>query len=217
MRYSRLLIILVVVLTASGCALFETRENRTALELAQEGMANYDSGNYAKAIDRFETLKDWYPFSKYAMLAELKIADAHYHRQEFEDAILAYEEFENLHPRNEAIPYVIYQIGRCYFDRMDTIDRDQSTAIKAIEVFQRLIQQFPDDIYAKRAGHHLTEALKTIAGHEFYVGMFYFKNKRYKAALNRFESVVTDYLDTGVHYEALRHIALCEEKLKQEG
>jgi outer membrane protein assembly factor BamD len=85
-------------------------ESASAQELAWDGMDAYENGNYGKAIDKFQRLKDYYPFSKYAILAELKIADAHYQREEYEEAIFAYENFENLHPRNEATPYVIYQI-----------------------------------------------------------------------------------------------------------
>ena len=123
-----LFLVLVVV---TGCAFFKSKEESTAQELASEGMERFKSGNYKEAIESFQKLKDWYPFSKFAILAELKIADAHYKIEAYEEAIFAYEEFENLHPRNEAIPYVLYQIGRCHFDRLDTVDRDQTAARKA--------------------------------------------------------------------------------------
>ena len=51
-------------------------EGGTADELAWEGMDAYESGKYLKAITKFQKIKDFYPFSKYAILAELKIADA---------------------------------------------------------------------------------------------------------------------------------------------
>ncbi len=130
-------------------------EGGTAQELAWEGMDAYENGKYDKAIDKFQKLKDYYPFSKYAILAELKIADAHYQRVEYEEAIYAYENFEQLHPRNEAIPYVIYQIGRCYYDQIDTPDRDQTSAQKALEAFQRLTKQFPaGSIFAQSRRAH---------------------------------------------------------------
>jgi len=103
--------------------------------LVQNGMDDYDAGDYKAALENFQKLKDWYPFSKYVTLAELKIADSHYHREEYAEAVLAYQEFADLHPNNEAVPYVIYQIGRCYFDQIDAIDRDQSTTRKAVDTF----------------------------------------------------------------------------------
>ena len=120
-----------------------------AQQLAWDGMDAYEDGDYKDAIEYFQKLKDFYPFSKYAILAELKIADSHYHLEQYEEAIFAYSEFEKLHPRNEAIPYVIYQIGLCFFVQIDTIDRDQTPAAMALSTFQRLNKQFPDDQYAR--------------------------------------------------------------------
>jgi outer membrane protein assembly factor BamD len=191
-------------------------ENLTAQELAWQGMDKYQEGSYKKAIEHFQRLKDIYPFSKYAMLAELKLGDAHYRLEQYEDAIFAYEEFEKLHPRNEAIPYVIYQIGRCHFDRISTTDRDQTAARKALETFQRLRKLYPDDPNSLSAADHIVACNKSMAGHEFGVGAHYFKTKHYKAALRRFRTVVTNYPDVGYHQPALAYIARCEQKLIEE-
>ena len=218
------IICLVVVLVATGCSTLKDQFNKIfgiddsvgAQELAWEGMDAYESGKYDKAIEKFQKLKDYYPFSKYAILAELKIADAHYQREEYEEAAFAYENFEQLHPRNEAIPYVIYQIGRCYYDQIDTPDRDQTSAQKALEAFQRLVKQFPGDQYSTRAAEHIKTAQKSLAGHAYVVGIFYYKTKHYKAALNRFMSIISDYPDVGYHQKALEYIARCEASIARE-
>jgi outer membrane protein assembly factor BamD len=223
---------LVVCLVISGCTTIKetaselktsighlfgmSDENQTAEELAMEGMDYYADGEYKKAVERFQQLKDIYPFSRYAMLAELKLGDAHYRLEQYDDAIFAYEEFEKLHPRNEAIPYVIYQIGRCHFDRMTTPDRDQNAARKALEAFQRLIKQYPRDTYARSAADHVVACQKSLSGHAFGIGVFYYKSKHYKAALSRFRSVVTEYPDVGYHQGALEYIVRSEKKLAEE-
>ena len=159
-----LVVALGALLICSGCAWFETKEEESAQELIQEGVDNFEAGQYRKSIAAFEKLRDWYPFSRYAILAELKIADAYFNLKEYADAIFAYEEFEQLHPRNEATPYVIYRIGRSYFNQIDTIDRDQSNALKALETYRRLMVQYPDDAYAgmakKRYGGLLSESFR---------------------------------------------------------
>ena len=207
---------LVLLFFLTGCSWFQTKEEKPAQELAGDGMEAFKKGKYDKAIESFQKIKDWYPFSKYAILAELKIADAHFNLKEYEEAVFAYEEFENLHPRNEAIPYVFYQIGRCYFDQIDTIDRDQTSSQKALGTFNRLIKQFPEDPYAARAREHIKKCIKTLAGHEFYVGLFYFKSKHYKAALKRFEAVLNKYPDVGLHYQALQYLARAEAASKKQ-
>lgn len=211
MRSGRFGVVAVVLIVLTGCALFGKEQvEKPASELIQEGMQAYDEGNFSDAIKNFEQLKDWYPFSKFAMVAELKIADAHFQLDQYAEAVTSYEEFEQLHPRNEAIPYVIYQIGRCYYDQIDTIDRDQTSARKALETFRRLVRQFPGDPYAIKAHTHITICLQSIAGHELYVGKFYLRSKHYRAALERFKAVISDYPDVGMHYQALQYISQCE-------
>jgi len=212
------------LLFCSGCALFdyfnifsdEEDGSGTAQELAWNGMDHFEEGRYEEAIENFERIKDWHPFSKFALLAELKLGDSYYHIQEYEEAVYAYEEFENLHPSNEAIPYVIYQLGLCHYEQMDTIDRDQKATRQALENFYRLIDQYPSSDYAKRAEENINVCLKHLAKHEFYVAMFYLKGKHYKAALHRFKAVLIKYPDAGIHQSTIDYISLCEEKVAEE-
>lgn len=210
------MLIASVMLAYTGCAWFSDQSmEKPAQQLVQDGMEAYEQGQYREAIKNFEQLKDWFPFNKFAILAELKIADAHYHLNEYEEAILSYEEFEQLHPHNEAVPYVIYQIGRCYYDRMDTVDRDQTAAQKALETFERLVRQHPDDPYAKQVQTHILKCYHSLAGHELYVGRYYLKKENYSAALERFKGIINNFPDTGIHFQALKYIAECENQLAQ--
>lgn len=166
---------------------------RSAEQLAAEGMQKMQKKDYEDAIKDFRQLKERYPYSKYAMLAELKLGDAHFYHEDYTDAAIAYEEFARLHPRNEVIPYVLYQIGMCHFLSFSAVDRDQEETRLAIEAFQRLIQTFPDSEYALKANKQLFECQKRIATHEFHVGRLYFIMGEYYAARERLEVVNRKY------------------------
>ncbi len=214
-----ILMIILVFLCSSvfqGCSWFKNQGEKTAQELVNEGVKAFNKKRYRQSIESFTTLKDWYPFSKYAIVAELKIADAYYNLKEYEEAVFAYEEFESLHPRNEATPYVVYQIGKCYFDRMDAPDRDQDTARKALDTFNRMIVQFPESQYTNKAQEHINACIRSLAENELYVGRFYFRSKHFKAALNRFKKIIADYPDVGVHSEALLYIPVCEAEIEKK-
>lgn len=200
---------LVAMWSLAGCV--GPKKEKTAAQLAAEGQRYYKDESYNKAIKAFKRLKDWYPYSPHAQEAELKIADAHFHLKEYEEAIFGYTEYERLYPSDAKIPYVIYQIGRCYYDRMDGIDRDQTPALKALDTFRRLKSRFPDSRYTKTAKPMIDKCLKSLAGHEFYVGHFYYRAEHYKAALHRFMNVVTQYPDVGYTQKALEYIALCKK------
>jgi outer membrane protein assembly factor BamD len=201
------------LLIFTGCGSKQKPEEKPAAVLIEEGLAQFDKGDHREAIATFTKIKDWYPFSKHAITAELKTADAHYALKEYDEAIMAYESFVNLHPRNEAAPYVIYQIGQCYLDQMRKIDQDQTSAQKAHDTFQRLLKQFPDSPYTRPAEEGIKTCRKSIIAHELYIAKFYFKGKHYKAALKRFNGILSMYPDVGAQYEALGYIALCESSL----
>jgi len=212
--------VVTVLLIASltGCSyfkgLFSSEKDVEPVEvLVQNGVEAFEEGDYREAQQNFQKLKDWYPFSQYVILAELKIADAHYHLEEYDDAIFGYQEFIDLHPNNEAVPYAWFQIGLCHFERIDTIDRDQSHTRKALDTFRQLQRQYPDSPYAEKAVDPINRCLKSLAGNEFYIGMFYYKSKHYKAALQRFRAVVANYPDVGIHHKALEYITRCEAHL----
>ena len=196
-------------LFATGCA--KHKPEKTADELAAEGLAYFEEKDYREAITSYERLRDWYPFSVHAKDAELKVADAYFLLEEYDQALVAYRTYYQLHPSDPRIPYVLYRIGRCDFDQMVSVDRDQTPAANALESFRRLIDQFPDHEYAVKAEEHIQECLKNLAGKEHYVGKFYFKSKHYKAALHRFQSVVNDYPDFGLHAEAKEYIERCND------
>ncbi|MCP3874859.1 MAG: outer membrane protein assembly factor BamD [Desulfobacteraceae bacterium] len=210
----KLFLLFTFSLLICGCVLFEDQNDtmgKGVQELAHDGSSAFVAGDYKDAIKAYTDLKDWYPFSKYAILAELKIADAHFNLEEYDEAIFAYEEFEKMHPKNEAIPYVIYQTGLCWFKQLDTVDRDHTPAKNSLIQFNRLINQFPSDEYAKKSKPNIKTCLDNISGHELYVANWYMKTKKYKAALKRYEYLVENYPDSKESQEALNKIPKCRE------
>ena len=217
MKAFSIFLLTIAGLAIFGCVYVDPDVEKPAHELAQNGIDEFDDGDYKKAIEYFEKVRDWYPFSKHAKVAELKIADAHFLLEDYDEAIVAYEEFEELHPKNESIPYIIHQIGLCYFNRLNTIDREQTMALKAIEVFERLVKSFPENAYAQEAKEKIRRCQQNLAEHDFYVGHFYYRTKHYKAALYRFQNILSKYPEFETAQKASQYIALCEAALAREG
>lgn len=204
----------------SGCitldSLFGKKVEKSPDELMYEGMRNLEKGRYTAASEAFQTIKDRYPYSKYAIEAEFRIGDALYKRELYEEAFQAYDDFEKLHPRNENIPYIIYQKGMCYVERFSSIDRDQGTTLDAKAQFERLIKKFPRHAYADRGRKRLRECLIALADYELYVAHFYFKSKEYNAAMNRYLYLIENYPDFGQYHEAIIHLNKCREELQKQ-
>ncbi|MCG6944516.1 MAG: outer membrane protein assembly factor BamD [Deltaproteobacteria bacterium] len=213
-------LLLLIIGGLPRCAfLFGDKKADTAEDLAEKGMEYFDDEDYHDALKAFTTLKERYPYSRYAILAELKVADAHFYREEYPEAIAAYADFIQLHPTNDAIPYVLYQIGECYYKQLLSEDRDQTPTRQAISAFQRLLKEHPSSTYANTAKERIENCRKLLARHELYVANFYFKSKYYEAALGRFEGLLAGYKDVlPLHKrrEVLNFVLSCKEKLAEE-
>ncbi|MDL1971490.1 MAG: outer membrane protein assembly factor BamD [Candidatus Desulfofervidaceae bacterium] len=190
-------------------------EEMSVKQLVQEGMDAFQTGKFDKAIEVFQHIKDAYPFSPYAVVAHLKLADAYYYKHDFENAIFSYEDFIQLHPKHKEIPYVLYQIGLCYFHQIPSIDRDQTITKKALESFKQVVREYPHTRYAQRALVKIQICRKKLAAHEFYVGRFYYRTGEYKSALLRFRYILENYPDLPISREAQRYLELCKSKLKK--
>ena len=223
----RLFSITRVVLTGTffifllgGCAVYDrflgVEVEEAPEQIMSDGLEKLEKGRYEAATESFQKIKDRYPYSKFAITAELKMADSLYETRSFDEAFEAYDEFEKLHPKNEHIPYVIYQKGMCHFQQLKTIDRDQSHTLMAKEAFERLVNRFPRDDYANKARKNIRKCLIYLAEYELYVGHFYFRMENYRAALERYIYIIKNYPDMGQYHEALGYIARCKEALAAE-
>ena len=184
-----------------------------AAQLAQEGEAAFQRKKWTKAVDAFQKLKDRYPFSPYALTAEMKIADALYLQENYEEAIVAYQEFERMHPRNESVPYAVFMQGMSNYRRLLTKDRDQTPTAEALRNFQRLLTEYPESPLIEQARARIGECQELMAAQELYVARWYERTGHARSALARLKYVVANYPTTPSAEEARRLLSEVEAEV----
>jgi outer membrane protein assembly factor BamD len=200
----------MMVATLSGCSSFKGMFSKFSFgeeddpkslppeTLIVQGMDAYNTGDYSEANKNFKIILDEHPFSAQAMLAELKSADAHYYNKQYAEAKTLYKAFEERHPTNEAIPYVLFQIGMCDYSRSDRIDRDASGPQEAIKSFTRLVNAYPQSPYAKEAKTKIKDSKEFLVNHEYLVAEFYVRTTRYDEAKHRLKYLLARYPDSSL-------------------
>lgn len=226
MKLKNVSIILAFVLICSGCSFnlatiksFFVKSDpvrSTPEGLYSRGSAEYQNGSYKKAREVFVRLKEEYPLHELSILAELGIADSFYSDKDYAEAELAYRDFTSLYPTNENVPYAFYQLGMCHYVQIGAVDRDQTETIKARREFERLVARFPQSKFSILAEKMIRECKAKLAEHEFYIGNFYFKQKKYDAALKRFEGIARDYAGVGMDLKVESYIAETKARLAEE-
>ena len=200
---------LVWAICSSGCSWFKDKPELNAEANYQKGMEEFDDEDYADAIPYFQKILENYPFSIYAIPAELKIAESYFLDEKYVEALVHLQGFEELHPTNEEIPYVIWMKAVSFYEQFSSIDRDVSPLKNAKQELEELQARFPASMYADQAGPLLDKVLKGLAKHDFYVARFYYQDADFQAALSRFEGILETYQGKDVKDRALYYIGKC--------
>jgi len=212
-----LLAVFLTVIFVGGCSWSQKKEpEATPQALYENAMNLFQKKKYDKAADAFKKFKEEFPLSEYTPLVELRIADAHFFQKKYAEAIVLYEEFRKLHPMHPEISYAVYQVGMCHCNQMLSLDRDQTETEKAIEQFRYLTENYPKSPQVADGKTRLQACQKQLADHEFYIGDFYFRTKKYKAALGRFEGILQKYPESGLEEKINSHIAACHSEIAKE-
>ncbi|MFQ5586759.1 MAG: outer membrane protein assembly factor BamD, partial [Thermodesulfobacteriota bacterium] len=190
-------------------------------DMIEEGMKLIEKRNYDSAIEQFRGVLDNYPLTRYAVEAQLHLADTYYEKGDYEDGAAYYTDFATLHPSHPKASYAQFGKGLCYLKNSLSIDRDPTSTKKAILAFSDLLSYYPSSIYADSSREILHFLRNRLAAREYMIGNFYFKQKNYQAALKRFLPIIKEYpgaevTDTVLFYSGKSYIGIGDGKRARE-
>lgn len=205
-RTVRLIIGPMLALALAACAAEEeSLEDLSAEEIFQQAEAEF-ANSPLEAARLFEELERLHPYSPLARTAILRAADAYYDIGDYDKAIIAGNRFVEFFPGDERVPAAQFLVARSHYDQISDVKRDQSSAARARQELEALVQRYPDSEYSRAARLMIDASIDQIAGKEMDVGRFYLNNGHYVAAIGRFQTVVEQYDTTSHVAEALHRL-----------
>jgi outer membrane protein assembly factor BamD len=231
MRRTALALGLTVALgSLAGCAsknvtfTGQLKYRQTPEENYQAGLEETKDENWIEAVKFFEYVKTKYPFSKFAALSELRLADLKFAQERFVEAADAYQQFVTLHPSHEEVDYAEFRVGVAYLRDAPSDfrlfppahEKDQRQLEKAAQSLAAFVKSRPGSKYAAEAKKLLAEAEGRLAAHEWYVGEYYFKRGRWFGAAGRYERLVEKYPGSRHEAEALMKMARAYLKVDEK-
>ena len=178
----------------------------TAEELYGRGLDAIQRNTLKAATQQFELVDQTYPYSTWAVNAQLMLGYIAYKQQRYTDAIGALDRFIQLHPSHRDIAYAYYLRSLSFYEQIADIKRDQRATQEAIGALTEVVNRFPASAYGRDAKLKIDLARDHLAGKEMEVGRYYQNQKLYGAAINRFQKVVDDYQTTNHVAEALHRL-----------
>jgi outer membrane protein assembly factor BamD len=171
--------------------------------------------NYSRAREPFQTIIDNYPYSEYETEAQLKIADSYFAEENYEEALSYYRGFADLHPQHPKVAYTVLRSALCYYNQIESIDRDQTATREALKYLDLLTTNYPY-APATQEGEVILHELRTrLADNMMEIGDFYLERTQYQSAATRYRRVLDDYPGLGSDAEALYKLGVCYEEMKR--
>lgn len=215
-RYN-LLLALVLAIGAVACG---PASGLDSVKYAVAAEGNYERGMAALARKDWEAarayfiyIRDHARFSKYATLAELRLADAEFGGEMFIEAIEAYRAFIRFHPTHEEVVngYAAFRIGDAYAKQLvgdswimpPSFEMDQTAVEEAGAEMQDFVKKYPASPYLAQAQKVLAEVAKRQAAHEWYVANYYWKKDKAMATVLRLRRLLESFRGVGYDEEAL--------------
>lgn len=177
----------------------------------EEALITFRQGNCLEAEPKFASVRRRFPYSRFAALAELRIADCKFDTEAYAEAITAYRQFIRFRPSHDEVAYARFRIAESYFEQIPSdwflappsYERDQGATQDALRQLRRFILDFQDDPRVPEARRMEQQCLRALANHELYAARFYRSRRAYRATIARCQTLLTAYHGSGIEAEAL--------------
>lgn len=193
--------------TTATPTLTYTEDARAAYD---EAMGSFREKDWESARALFTEVKKLFPQSRFARLAELRLADIDFAQEKYTEAIGSYRTFVTNHRHDREVEYARYRLAKAlYFDVDDTIflppaeERDQGTAVEAHRELQSFLKQYPRSRHRRDIEYMLDVVTGRLVRHELYVARYYRKRDNFDAALARIDYATKNFPESGLDAEAL--------------
>lgn len=226
-RLIRPAVFLLAAIVLAGCGAFKGDVDKTAgwsaERLYKEAHSEVSDGNWKEARTHLEALESRYPFGGYAQQALIELAYVNWRDDEPEQALAAIDRFQQQYPNHEGTDYMLYLKGLITFTppsaaftkitRQDPSERDPKGLRESYEAFNELIKRYPDSRYTDDAKKRVAWLVSTLADNEVHVAQYYYERHAYLAAINRAQTVITDFQGVPAAEKALYIMYMSYDKL----
>jgi outer membrane protein assembly factor BamD len=192
---------------ASNATLTYTEDARAAYN---EAMVKFRGKEWEDAKALFTELRKLFAYSRYARLAELRIADIDFAQERYSEAIAGYREFVQSHRTDRDVEYAKYRIAKALFlDIADTLflppaeERDQATTLEAYKEVRGFLRDYPKSRYSTDALYMYEVVMQRLVRHELYVARYYLRQDAFEATIARIDFALSTYPRSGLDPEAL--------------
>ena len=147
-------------------------------------------------VDMLMRISTHAPGTPIAEKALLRVAEYHFSRAEYAEAIACYEDFMKSHPLSKHRKYAMLQVARAYLLSYRGVQWDSTPLLDARKRYQLFAQAYPRDAEKENVAGILDEIHLGLAHKVYATGRFYERTKHPRAAAYYYQKTIKEYPDT---------------------
>ena len=186
---------------------------QTARENYELALGEFADKDWDESIQYADFVRIRFPFSRYAVEAELLIARAEFEQKNYLTAQDAFKQFAKLHPTHKhvrngwasfmAAASAYMNAPKGFFLLPPAAQRDQSQLREALVELEYYFDHYAGTVTEKYAVELRDEVKRRLLEHELYVARFYLDRDRPEAAIGRLEAAHARYAGIGKDADVL--------------
>jgi len=187
--------------------------------LFDRGTEALNAKKWLTAREFFKQITETYTQSPYRPDAKLAIGDTYLGEGSAEALVLAineFKEFLSFYPTNPRADYAQYKAGLAHLKQMRGPQRDQTETREAIKELQAFVDRYPNSKMLPEVRTKLREARDRLSESDYLVGFFYFRQRWYPGAIDRFKDLLKNDPDYTGRDAVYFHLAESLVKVKLE-
>lgn len=223
MRYALGLLLLM------GCSTTQVAKKDSYLDAVKStyeaAEKAFQNEAYEDAIKGFEEIRSKHPYSKYAVLSDLRLADVLFAQGKWLEAADSYDFYIRFHPRHEQNAYAWFQIAKSYYRAMPrnffllpkSYEKDQTATKEALNAVDQYLNLYPEDKSVEEAKKMRAQLREQLAHQDLHVARYYQKHRKKNGAIARYQHLLEYYPDTESGAIAKKQLLLYNQKLNANG
>jgi outer membrane protein assembly factor BamD len=220
----KLCLVVVALASAASCAAHSRSSVPAGTTepdkfLFDKGSEALDAKKWLVAREFFKQVTETYTASQFRPDAKLGIGDTYLGEGTAEALVLAineFREFLSFYPTNRRADYAQYKLGMAHFKQMRAPQRDQTETRETIKEFEAFVERYPASSLMPEAKARLRDAKDRLDESDYLVGYFYFRQRWYPGAIDRFKAILTADPDYTARDAVYYHLAESLSRTKRE-
>ncbi|MEE9408506.1 MAG: outer membrane protein assembly factor BamD [Polaribacter sp.] len=208
-KIKNLAYLLMFSLLLFSCGEYQKVLNKgTTEEQYKMAVKMYESNKYSKALRLFEKITPSYRGKPQMERISFMISQSNFNEKNYSISGYYFDRFSKNYPKSSKREEAAYLSAYSYKLASPNFSLDPTDTYKALEAFQSFINAYPDSDKIPEANKHYKDLRYKLQKKSFEIAKTYYRTadydlRNYKAAIQAFDNLLSDYLGSEFKEEAL--------------